>query len=402
MKKDILFSLFIFLSIGLFSQNNASQTKFTLNGKITAKNTKVVYLQYIDNTDKNVKDSCIIKNGTFTFSGHVKDLTQAKLKGTTKFDSEKIHNTIDFYLEPVVMQIVLTENHFDKASIIGSITQKENEYLTKLEFPAIQAIDSLRKMDTNISQQIPKASNRLDSLKLESEVNRIESLVRYYQNINWKMEFEFIYTHPDSYISASKFTILHQKISLDSTNLLFNRLSPRIINSRDGMVLSKVIRIKNNTSVGKMAPDFTSIDINGNPLSLSSFRGKSFVLLDFWASTCGPCRSQYPHLKVLYQKYHPRGFEVVGISINDTKSEWLKAIKDDGIDIWKQIPFIKDLNFKNLNIPSDENLYFMYEVRPIPIQILIDKNGMIVGRWDGASSQNEKELDKKLKECMGL
>jgi len=278
----------------------------------------------------------------------------------------------------------------------------EYEQLTKLGFSASQAIDSLKKMYTNISQQVPKASNRLDSLKLDSEVNRIKSLVEHYRGIIINMEFEFIYTHPDSYLSAQRFRYLYQMISLDSTNLLFDRLSPRILNSRDGMFLSKIIRIKNNALVGKMAPDFTSIDINGNPLSLSSFKGKSFVLLDFWASTCGPCRSQYPHLKVLYQKYHPNGFEVIGIATYDTKSEWLKAIKVDGIEIWKHIPFVKDLNPKNLNIPSDENLYFKYEVSPIPIQILVDKNGMIIGRWVGSGIINEKELDQKLAELMGF
>ena len=83
--------------------------------------------------------------------------------------------------------------------------------------------------------------------------------------------------------------------------------------------MSDIILKKNNTSLGKMAPDFTAIDFEGKPLTLSSFRGKNFVLLDFWASWCGPCRSQYPHLKVLYQKYHPKELEVIGISARDTK-----------------------------------------------------------------------------------
>ena len=82
MKKELLFSLFIIFTLSLYSQNNAAQTKFTLNGKIKGKNTHIVYLQYLDNADKKVKDSCFVKNGTFTFTGNVKELTRGTLKGT--------------------------------------------------------------------------------------------------------------------------------------------------------------------------------------------------------------------------------------------------------------------------------------------------------------------------------
>ena len=82
MKKELLFLLFIFFTLSLYSQNKAAQTKFTLNGKIKGKNTHIVYLQYFDNADKKVKDSCFVKNGTFTFIGNVKELTRGTLKGT--------------------------------------------------------------------------------------------------------------------------------------------------------------------------------------------------------------------------------------------------------------------------------------------------------------------------------
>ena len=398
MKKYILFSLFIFLSIGLFSQNNASPTKFTLTGKITAKNTKVVYLQYLDNKDKNVTDSCAVKNGTFTFSGHVKELTFAKLKGTNNSKPES-YNLVNIFLEPSLMQVVLTEDKFNEVRITGSKTQIEYEKFKKSSIPALQEVDSIDNLASAITGEIRKAKNHKDSSLLEAEHDRLLSV---YIRILGNNGYNFIYSHPDSYFSAFQLKSSYPYLSIDSIGILYNRFSPKVKNSREGKFMSDIILKKNNTSLGKMAPDFTAIDFEGKPLTLSSFRGKNFVLLDFWASWCGPCRSQYPHLKVLYQKYHPKGLEVIGISARDTKSAWLKGIKDNGIEIWKHIPYIKDLDPKNLDIPSKDNLSLKYEVSPIPIQILIDMKGKIVGRWGGAGSKNDKELEKKLGELMGM
>lgn len=123
-----------------------------------------------------------------------------------------------------------------------------------------------------------------------------------------------------------------------------------------------------NISVGKMAPDFTLPDVDGKPFSLSSLRGK-YVLLDFWASWCGPCRQENPNVVSNYKQFENKNFTVLGVSLDQDKKAWLKAIKDDGL-IWKQV---SDLKYWNSEAAT------LYHVEAIPFNVLIDPQGKIIG-----------------------
>ena len=121
--------------------------------------------------------------------------------------------------------------------------------------------------------------------------------------------------------------------------------------------------------IGDIAPDFSLPDTKGTPVTLAQFRGKT-TLIDFWAAWCGPCRRENPNVVVVYQKYKDKGFQVLGVSLDNDRQKWLEAITKDNLT-WAQVSDLK--NFDSAIVP-------IYQVEGIPTNFLLDKNGVILGK----------------------
>ncbi len=149
--------------------------------------------------------------------------------------------------------------------------------------------------------------------------------------------------------------------------------------------LKKKINTATGFGKGEVAPDFVQKTPTGEDLKLSDLRGK-IVLVDFWASWCGPCRRENPHVKKLYEKYNHRGFEVLGVSLDRTKASWERAIKQDGLE-WEHVSDLK--GWKN-------EVAKMYSVSSIPHTILLDQEGRIIAR-----KLRSPQLEQLLAEIFG-
>jgi peroxiredoxin len=355
---------------------------FTLKAKIGNLNAPArAYLAYQLGANKFV-DSAVVTNGSFTFTGRLLNPTNASLlldhtgAGLTRVDSTA--DVLNLYLEKG--EITLTSpDSVKKAQITGS---KINDDSKRLVAQLKPIMDKAQKL----AQEKKSAS-----LMQQNSADFQNSIQQRYRQLQTEQEAAikiFILSNPNSYLSL---IALYQvggpqpdPAELDS---LFNSLSPEIKNTESAKVFKKSLDELRTTGIGATAPDFTQNDVNGVPVKLSAFRGK-YVLLDFWASWCGPCREENPNVVKVYNKFKDKNFTILSVSLDkaDARNNWLAAIRNDGLT-WTQV---SDLKF------WDNAAAQLYYITSIPSNFLIDPNGKIVAR-----DLRGADLDAKLAEIFG-
>lgn len=181
---------------------------------------------------------------------------------------------------------------------------------------------------------------------------------------------EFVKANPNS-VAAGFIAYRSFSYQLEGNELeeVYNTLGENVKTSVYGVRIKEKIDVLKSVAVGQPAPDFTLETPEGTPFSLSSLKGK-VVVIDFWASWCGPCRRENPHMVEMYNEVHNKGVEFLGVSLDKDKENWLKAIEDDQLT-WNHV---SDLKYWNSEAAK------LYGVNSIPATVLIDQNGTIVAK----------------------
>lgn len=376
-----------------FSIAQEKRGPFELNGTITGKDNGYVYLRY-GNGFYN-EDSCAIKNGTFSFKGMLSEPVLATI-------SSNGESGINFYLDPSTMTINIKSPAFQEATITGSGTQNDYQELVNDRAsvqqemaPISQAFEDANKLYLK-AIQARKSEAELGTLKAKADAARQQ--LQPLQEKAREVSYNFFRSHPDSYVTAAELRYFTNYMKPETLKSYISKLSPWLQTSIYGKELSDALEKIQNGSPGSRAQLFSQRDIDGKPVSLMDFKGK-YLLLDFWASWCLPCRKNNTHLKELYALYKDKGLIILGVADNDDKAEeWKKAIAKDGVGIWNHVLRGLDTNkFKEDGKPQPGDIYNMYGVHAVPTEILINPDGVIIARF-GSGGDDYEQLDTKLAE----
>lgn len=369
-----------FLALALLLSGQLSygqQNYFTIEGKLDKKTAyKYIYLNY-QSSEGFKQDSSLIKNGAFYFKGVPVYGTHAyiQLKGNGTMDPDD-GNQFDFSIEPVNFKIFMDEN-LNESRIEGSPIDKDFQKLKRILEPAYLAREKWYERYDQF-----KATASQDSI----ELNKYRVEYQKLEQDETDLAVDYIVNHPGSFPSLNTLERFSRRLKLRQIEELFDSLDDRIKQTFDGKEFRRQIDRMNAVQIGKIAPDFSARDTTGNMVSLTSLKGK-YLLLDFWASWCGPCRNENPYVVKAYQKFKAKNFEILGISLDDetTKEKWLKAIKEDQLT-WLQVSDLKGWQ---------SEIAELYHVRGIPQNFLLDPKGVII-----ATNLREEELLKTLEDIL--
>ena len=327
-------------------------------------------------------DSAVAQHGVFLFKGTAAEPLKTSIvverTGSGLLTYNKNADALIVYLEPGNIQVSGNDS-VRKATVTGSPLNTEYS-----------------KYHAAVLSHNEKTSNEIDAVYLAAPEDKRKDEV-FKAGLMAKMKQSFVETdslkrvyirqNPASYFSLEALKELAgRNIDLYTIDPLFKSLSPALRNSKAGTDFAKLLYDQGPTGIGAMAPDFTQNDVNDKPVKLSDFKGK-YVLLDFWASWCGPCRAENPNVVKAYAKYKDRNFTVLSVSLDQPgkKDAWLAAIKKDGLT-WTQV---SDLQFWNNAVAKQ------YGITAIPQNLLIDPKGKIV-----AKNLRGEALEKKLEEIL--
>lgn len=344
----------IYLIIIVVLSSCSSKPHYVVKGSIAGSDSVTFYLQKREDGKTVSIDSAISRKGTFTMKGGAIDYPQLiqLVAGNTR-------KRTSFYLENAEITVTGNLDSLYKAEITGSKTQDEYKSL-------ISSNKSLSDKYSAIAIKYQAASQAGDIASLAFFEKQLDSL----QTMMTNLQKDFIKNNPSSYVTPSILVSLSYEMEADEIEPMVNGLDTAIAALPQIKSLKERISVMKAVSVGQKAPDFTMSDVNGNPVALSSKLGPKLLLIDFWAAWCNPCRQENPNVVKVYNEFHKKGFDVFGVSLDQKKEAWVKAIADDKL-AWTHV---SDLQYWN-NAAAK-----LYAVNSIPANFLLDETGKIVGK----------------------
>lgn len=363
MKKIILFYVLILLSC-------TSQNQFNVSGELENAEGMTIKLYQRVGRSYEVIDSSLVTNNHFQLSGNVEHPDFYFLGVQNNEEMRK------FFLENSNITIQGNIDSLEKLTISGSKTQDKYEQYNELVKPFDDRIEILYQ--------------EYQQIMASGEVDKLEGIYTEYEIIMvgiTQISMNFIRDNPNSFVSGAVLGQLAYDMEANELEEMLNTLHKKVKVMPAIEELEKRLTAMKNTEIGQPAPNFEMNDAEGNLVQLADKIGSKLLLLDFWASWCKPCRDENPNVVAVYNEFHKMGFNILGISLDKDKLDWLDAVQQDKL-VWDHV---SDLAGWDCSAAAK------YNVSSIPANFLLDENGIIIAK-NLRGEDLEKEIKKRLEE----